>query len=208
MKNTFTPSPDNTKPRTSPRTIKIQGILMIIVSLALIFYFGSEYIKERARILSLPQTLKPEDSFVDIYRYMLNADYASVFIAMGLMMLVWGTYRIIRQTKADKTTTGIALLIVFFLFIGQYAQVNSANKETTKELLSLQHTWAEQRYGIEYDDITTKTIPQRRGADRQLQDQVILDGKVIATVCPSYPADMIFCEPGTTNELPLIYLKR
>lgn len=71
----------------------------------------------------------------------------------------------------------------------------------TDVLLKNQHSWAEQRYGITYDEVVPYETRSTKHAARKWQGDVISDGKPIARVCDYMAVQIRFCEPGTIQEL-------
>lgn len=187
---------------------RIAGCFMSILGIILVIVFSIEYVKERVNVKSFPDSINEADAFVDVHTFGRGISYSMFFISLGVMLMVWGGYRIVRKVKATNTVNLIALGITASLFIGLYTPIHMENKIIKDELISAQHEWAEKRYGIEYDDITTKSWTTRLSKKNYAQDKVMKDGQVIATACTSYPLGVIFCEPGTTNELPLVYIKQ
>lgn len=176
---------------------------MTIISLVGMGWLTFEYRKEQDKIVSFPSTIGPDNYFVDIYNYSEGLSFISVIFAGAIILLALGVYRIMTNARPPKKLTAIAFAVVFPLLIIQAIQAGNQQKDTISELLSVQHTWAEQRYGIEYDEITVRTWEGRKGQTNRVQDNVMKDGQNIATVCPYDRYNILFCEPGTTDELPV-----
>lgn len=195
------PNARNKAPGNGPRII---GIVMTVVATVALAWLANEYSKETDKILSLPHIMDPQNMYINIFNFVGGSALIVTLFGGVLMMLILGVYRIITNTKSKKLIF-IAFFLVFGLGIAESLQVNEMRKDVVEELLVEQHDWAEKRYGIQYDEITVRTWEGRKGRTHHMQESVMRDGEIIATVCPQDDYNILFCEPGTTDELP-VYL--
>jgi hypothetical protein len=150
---------------------------------------------------SLTENVSPENSFPDLY-HIVSGDMALYsVIGGGAFMVLWmGTYRIING-RPGTWHKFVAFLIGFAIMIGHSLYINSVREDVYKELASIQHTWAEDRYGITYDEITILETEGRKGTTNKNQDKVVKDGEIIAKVCKPDRETILFCEPDSDYEL-------
>lgn len=190
-----------TKHSNAPRII---GIIMAVPAFIAMIWLGAEWAKEYSKILSLPQIMDPANMFVNVHNFVGGLALILTLFGGALMVLTLGIYRIITNTSSRALTFTI-FFVAFGLAIAGSIGVNHMRIGVQKDLLSVQHSWAEQRYGIQYDQITDRKWEGRKGSTHYEQDQVMKDGEVIATVCAQDKYNILFCEPGTSDELP-VYL--
>jgi hypothetical protein len=69
------------------------------------------------------------------------------------------------------------------------------------ELVGLEHTWVQQRYGITYDTISMESLGHER-PDRQAT--FYRGNQWVADACPGPYTRVLLCESGTDVELPVI----
>lgn len=200
--NPVPPSPvQNKAPGQSARII---GIVMAVVAMIAMGWLALEYRKETDKILDFPGTMVPENMFINIFNFTGGSALIVTLFGGALIVLILGIYRIIANKKS-KVLPFVAFFLVFGLCIVESLQVNEMRKDVVEELLVVQHDWAEKRYGIEYDDITVRTWEGRKGKTHHAQEHVMRDGEIIASVCHQDDYNILLCQPGTMDELP-VYL--
>lgn len=195
------PTPVSKPPRfpNAPRAI---GVIMVALAFIAMVWLGVEWNKEYSRVISLPQNMNPANMFVNVHDFVPGLALIVSLFGLAIMVLTLGIYRIITNTKS-RALTFTVFFVAFGLAIISALGINHMRIGVQKDLLTAEHTWAEQRYGIQYDQITDRKWEGRKGSTHYAQDQVIKDGEVIASVCEQDKYNILFCEPGTSIELPV-----
>lgn len=211
MENIYPPIPVQppmpAKPASGPASgnwPRIFGIVMAVPAFFALIWIAIEGAGEYQRVISLPKVFNPENMFVNVHDFVGGLALVITLFFGATMVLTLGIYRIITNSKS-RALAFTMFFVVFGMAIVSALGVNHMRIGVQKELLNVEHTWAEQRYGIEYDSITDRKWEGRKGSTHYMQDQVLKDGEVIASVCEQDKYNILFCEPGTNTELP-VYL--
>lgn len=187
--------------RPESRGARIFGIVMVVAAILWPIASVNIWYTEMARMKSLGDFSDPYYYFVNPFE--LTGGLALIGSLQGFagILLCLGTYRIIYSRKSTALVF-IVFPIFFGLIIAQAFHVSGIREEVQKSAISNQHTWAEQRYGLTYDEITVKTLKANESRTYKAQDSVMKDGQVIASVCEAENRQSTyFCEPGTATEL-------
>lgn len=181
---------------------RIIGIVMVLASLTWLYLSIDIWDNELNRLKSMVNYKDPELAFVNPEE--LTGGLALIGTLQGFAAIVFclGVYRIIFSRKSSWLVFAVFPL-AFGAIIAQALYVNSVREDTKEAVLVNQHEWAEQRYGITYDEITVREIKGRNeNRSYTVQDSVMKDGQIIATVCERHERQStLFCEPGTDTEL-------
>lgn len=181
---------------------RIIGIVMVIAALAWLIYSVGIWDNELNRLKMMVNYKDPAYPFVNPQELTGGLALIGTLQGFAAIVLCLGIYRIIFSRKSSWLVFAVFPL-AFGAIIGQAMFVNSVREETVKTVLANQHEWAEQRYGVTYDEITLREISARNSSrDWTVQDSVMKDGEIIATVCERQERQAtLFCEPGTDTEL-------
>jgi hypothetical protein len=136
-----------------------------------------------------------------------TVDYSSEGYIFLVIFAVWGTllgFMLMRKPEIRRSHlpwTGAVVIAALFALVG-----HSIQAPVSDNLLANQKSWAEQRYGISYDEISTFETKAGRYGHRTWQNELIKDGKPVAEVCgeKTYISEIRFCTPGTLQELTVI----
>lgn len=175
---------------------KILMVLSMMGFLAGVVLYGVDL----RTVLSLPDVVSASNPYPNPYGIDLSGLGAVFLICLSVYGIAHGVFFFKyphRKRRQAPWLIAVAVTLAFFT-VSQllYAPV-------VKQLLEKQHSWAEQRYGIDYEEISTFQT-KSRSTDRTWQDKVISKGQVIAEVCPRQGYEISFCVPGTLQELPLV----
>ena len=180
---------------------RVFGIVMVVAALAWLFYSVGIWDTEINR-------LKAMGDFKDPYYYFVNPQELTGGLSLigslqgfAGILIILGVYRIIFSRKSTWLVF-VAFPICFGIIIAQAFYINGIREEVQKTVLSNQHTWAEERYGVTYDEITLKVVKANETRNYKVQDEVKKDGETIASVCEAENRQSTyFCETGTSTEL-------
>lgn len=179
---------------------RIIGLVMCVASLIAAVWCLAQYPAELEKMKQLPSSVDPSKYFPNVFNLTGNTTYFIFFACMAGLVFGLGLYRLIKGHKSRGL-----VFILFFVFFGiaiaNAFYINSVRQGIYDELVSSQHQWAEQRYGIQYDDVSILETKNRKSQTHKEQDKVYSNGDVIASVC--YPTDetIAFCDPETSLEL-------
>lgn len=182
---------------TPPRII---GLVMCVIAFIGSVWCLAQYPGELEKLKQLPSNVDPSKHFPNVFNLTGNTTYLIFFACMAGLFFGLGLYRVIKGHKSRGL-----IFILFFVFFGiaiaNAFYINSIRQGVYDELIPAQHTWAEQRYGIQYDDVSILETKNRKNQTHKEQDKVYSNGDVIASVC--YPTDetIAFCDPETSLEL-------
>jgi hypothetical protein len=184
---------------------RIIGIVMVIAALTWLFLSVDIWQKEFDRMKLLGTYKDPGMAFVNPENLTGGLALIGSLQGFAAILLCLGIYRIIFSRKSTWLVF-VVFPLAFAAIIGQALYINSVRIEVKETVLSNQHEWAEQRYGIVYDEITTRTKKHdnttNESRNYKVQDSVTKDGETIATVCERHERQaVLFCEPGTDVEL-------
>lgn len=191
--------------KKSSRTIGIVMTSVAAIGLLLSLFF----MKETERTLyARIDNVNPAFNFANPHTLYLDLSLINVIQGGGLILLILGIYRIIFSRKSTTNFAVLTSLACFVAIIIAVIAGSGDNAKINKTALENQHTWAEQRYGVIYDEITIREIENGK-RDYKVQDKVLLNGETIATVCEQDNRQTVqFCFPGTNEELPLLYFDK
>lgn len=153
-------------------------------------------------MVNIPQSLPTDGSFHNPYNISMWATRVSIFVVViGLVFLLklYFITKIVIHRFIVNTLVFIILIIGMVIAIGV---TESIGENVSNELLTKQHIWAESRYGILYDEITTYRTDGK--VPTTYQEKVMSNGEVIAEVCSGQRGKVLFCKPDTFRELPVI----
>lgn len=203
--NNYEPQKPLVDPKLKAEKDKLQhlqiGIFLTVISLIAIIWAAWQLSSEPARIRAIPDSVSPLSSFPDIFKITDSPAALYSVIGGGAFIVLWtGLYRIIYR-KPSTWHKFLAFGIGFAIIIGHAFYLNSVRVPVYDELVSVQHQWADERYGIIYDEVTILETEGRKNTTIKNQDKVIWDGEIIAEVCKDSRTTVLFCEPGTDQEL-------
>lgn len=187
------------KPQGHQRKI---GVLMTVLSAAFIVWAAWQMSFEPARIRGIVDSVSPLSSFPDVF--MITSSPTALYSVIGcgaFIVLCMGIYRIVKKQPMGYGLKFLAFIVGFAIIIGHAMYINSVREPVFEELVSVQHEWAEERYGIIYDEIIVLETEGRKNKTIKNQDQVVWQGDIIAEVCQDSDLTILFCEPGTDQEL-------
>lgn len=184
--------------KKSSRTVGIIMAAGAFIALICSLFILNE---EKAKFRALTTYFHPDYNFINPEQIGFELSFISVSQGGILIVLILGIYRIIFSRKSTTNfavLTSLACMVLTFL---SAIPMQGIHKEIKTEMLVNQHTWAEERYGIIYDEITVREVENGK-RDYKVQDKVLLNGEVIASVCErDSRRTVIFCETGTDIEL-------
>lgn len=188
--------------KQAPSTFaRIFGIVMVVASVVWLIASVDIWNTEMARMKSFGTLNDPKYYFVNPMEITGSLGLITFLQGFALLLITLGIYRIIYARKSRRLVF-VAFPVFFAIAIGQALYINSVRETVVKDVLANEHSWAEHRYGVTYDEITTKEIKANESRKRKVQDEVKKDGQVIANVCESENRwEIYFCEPGTSTEL-------
>lgn len=187
--------------KKSSRTVGIVMTASAFIALIVSFFVWNA---EKEKFRDLTTYFHPDYNFINPEEIGFELSLISVLQGGILIVLVLGIYRIIFSRKSTTNFAVLTSLVCMALTFLSVIPMQGTHQEVKQEILANQHIWAEKRYGIAYDEVTVREIENGK-RDYKIQDQVILDGEVIASVCQrDSRRTVIFCETGTEIELPLI----
>lgn len=181
---------------------RIIGIIMVVAALSWLVPSFSIWDNELTRLKMMGNYKDSQLAFVNPQELTGGLALIGTLQGFAAIVLCLGMYRIIFSRKSSWLVFAV-FPIAFAAIIGQALYVNTVREETVKTVLANQHEWAEQRYGITYDEITLREMTARNSSRSwKVQDSVMKDGQIIATVCERHDRQsVLFCEPGTDTEL-------
>lgn len=183
------------------------GIVMTSISAMALIYSFFLMAKATEKFRSLTEYYDPSYNFINPENIGFELSLISVMQAGALIVLVLGIYRIIFSRKSTTNFAVCTSLISLFLIFISVIPTQGTHKEVKDTLLANQHIWAEKRYGVIYDEITTREVENGR-RDYDVQDKVLRNGEPIASVCERDNRQTVaFCNPGTDTELSIILAK-
>lgn len=122
-------------------------------------------------------------------------------LTISFTLLLHGLYMAKGFSFPSFLVKGIGFCVGFIVFMIVGFCFTDVVIGVQDEMFSLQHSWAQERYGIVYDTISMESLGHNE-SDRQ--STVYLNNEVVADVCPGPYTEVLFCAPGTTDELPVI----
>ena len=183
--------------KTAKRILRSKVLLslsVVMFVIAIIFYM-----LDLNNVASLADSVSADNPFPNPY----GIHSVGTFIAVLMCFSSYGICKAVfflRNPQAPSSKTPWIIAVAVMLVFVSLAQL--AYSPATEKLLDKQHSWAEKRYGVTYDGISTFETKSRR-SNMTWQDKVIRNGETIAEVCPKQSYEIKFCVPNSTQELSL-----
>lgn len=186
------------------RRIRIGGVVMSVISLLFLLPGLGYLMGAPERIANFPTEIPPTEYFPNLYELDIDsAPMMGVLVLFAAVGLICGIARVKRGQRSGGLVT-IGVFFGFFISMVIAMNVTENIKEPILESLhSNQHVWAEERYGITYDEITVGVHGTSRNKT-YFQDEVIEDGVVIARICEREDGTIMFCGATSIREMPVL----
>jgi hypothetical protein len=186
------------------RKIRINGVIMSVIFGFLLLCSLAYVVGAPERIREFTTDIPATGLFPNLYKVDLDSSpLLSVIALFSLVGVVSGISRVIRGQRGPGWLPMTVIVGFFIAFAFSMYLTNEYKEPIVKELHVTQHDWAEQRYGITYDEITVGERGSRRNIT-YFQDKVIKDGEPIAWVCEQKEDTVAFCGVNSMHELPVI----
>jgi len=192
-----------TDPRRQ-RRIRINGVILSVFSLLLLIPSLAYIAGASERISAFSTKIPPTVQFPNLYKLDVDSSPLLAVIAFyALIGLVSGIARIVRGQRGPSWLP-MTLFAGFFILMVISFQITKEIKEPILDSLHVsQHEWAEERYGITYDEITIG----QHGSGKYttyFQDEIVEDGTVIGRVCEQEDDTIVFCGVNSIREMPVL----
>lgn len=176
----------------------VRGKIITVLGVVALLISSVVYVFLMHDLFYFQHVIDPAKPFINPYSVDSYAGFASLPAYLSAVIMFHGILLVRKPSSPPKDLPWLLGIIVGAIFIAIGWFVYSP---ATDVLLKNQHSWAEQRYGITYDEIVTYGTRSIKHAPKKWQGDVISDGKPIARVCDYMAVEIRFCEPGTIQEL-------